>query len=351
MVTIRLVRNLIVLAIPVRSFTSPSTTKSVPIPSIPTTNIRGIHNERRKIRHSSTKVIIHSKLQENEESISLDSKHSSSSSTIFNPNDRLSSLRKKFSTAAAEGFGTKAKNMATSMSVGDIVVPICGNLELRQVLANRGIYAGVEYEICELKTSIHDDDSTNDNDEGGGGEIITTMEGLSSATQNGVTAKMKPAYKLRDYLERSDWPVEVKPMEDVPLWLSKTTYEAGTMLGTLGLSFTYLSIAAIVAFFVRFVYVPSPSMQPALNPGDVVIVTRTIWPLKPAVGSVILFDPPSEQLSRMISASVLAQENGASLPNKGEQFLKRVVARGGERVGVKNSNTYTELALASSSDD
>lgn len=218
------------------------------------------------------------------------------------------------------------------------------------MLANRGIYAGVEYEVCELKTSIHDDDNTNDNGEGGGGEIITTMEGLSSATQNGVTAKMKPAYKLRDYLERSDWPVEVKPVEDVPLWLSKTTYEAGTMLGTLGLSFTYLSIAAIVAFFVRFVYVPSPSMQPALNPGDVVIVTRTIWPLKPAVGSVILFDPPSEQLSRMISASVVAQESGASLPNKGEQFLKRVVATGGEQVGVKNSNPYVELALPSSND-
>lgn len=93
--------------------------------------------------------------------------------------------------------------MATSMSVGDIVVPICGNLELRQVLANRGIYAGVGYEICELKTSDKDDD--NEAKIGGeGGEIITIMEGLSSTTQNGVTATIKHVYKLRDYLKRSD---------------------------------------------------------------------------------------------------------------------------------------------------
>ena len=247
-----------------------------------------------------------------------------SKSSLF---DGMLSFKKKFSQASAEGFGTKAKNVAKTMSVGDLVVPLCGNLAMRQILANNGVYAGVEYEICSLEI-----DSTEFN----------SMNDVPVDMQENVIAKIKPAYKLRDYLERSDWPVEVNPLQNVPLWLSKTTYEAGTMLGTLGLSLTYLSMAAIIAFFVRFTYVPSPSMQPALNPGNVVIVTRTIWPLKTSVGDVILFDPPPE-LNNVVKNSVFAQENGAVLPTKGQQFLKRAIAKEGEYVGVKNSEPYVDL--------
>ena len=306
------------LAIPVQSFTSTNALT------------RGIHESRRipvLVHPIMRKVIVmYSKLEENDETKTLNSDYATSSPFVL---DGIPSLRKRFVDAAAEGFGTKARNVATTMSVGDVVVPLCGNLELRQILANRGIYAGVEYEICSLELESQ--------------VAINTMEGVPVEKRNVVTARIKPAYKLRDYLERTDWPVEVKPMEDVPLWLSKTTYEAGTMLSTLGLSLTYVSIAAIIAFFVTFAYVPSPSMQPALNPGDLVLVTRTIWPLRPAVGDVVLFDPPSE-LSTVVAASAMAQENGASLPTKGQQLLKRVVAKEGEYVGVKNSQPYVDLS-------
>lgn len=235
-------------------------------------------------------------------------------------------FRKNFATAAQEGFGTKAKNVARTMRVGDIVVPLCGNLTARQLLANRGIYPGVEFEVCSISLS--------------NGTYIDSMEDISLDLHSDVTVTVKPAYKLRNHLERNDWPVSVQPIIDVPLWLSKTTYEAGTMLGTLGLASTYVAIAASVAFFVRFAYVPSASMQPALNPGDVVLVTRNIWPLQPSIGDVILFDPPSS-LNDAVAKSTLAQE--AMLPSKGEQFLKRVVARNGEKVGVKNSEPFVEL--------
>jgi signal peptidase I len=241
--------------------------------------------------------------------------------------DGMLSIKQKFSQASAEGFGTKARNVAKTMSVGDVVVPICGDLALRQILANRGVYAGVEYKVFSLKIDS---------------KKFNSMDDVPADMKEHVIAKIKPAYKLRDYLERSDWPVNVNPSQDVPLWLSKTTYEAGTILGTLGLSLTYLSMAAIVAFFVRFTYVPSPSMQPALNPGDVVLVTRTIWPLKPSIGDVILFDPPPE-LNEVVLNSVFAQENGAALPTKGQQFLKRAIAKEGEYVGVKNSEPYVDL--------
>lgn len=239
--------------------------------------------------------------------------------------DNMLSFNQKFSQASAEGFGTKAKNVAKTMNVGDVVVPICGNLAIRQILANKGVYPGVEYEVCSLDI---------------GSSKFNSMDEVPSDLKEKVTARIKPAYKLREYLERSDWPVEVNPMQDVPLWLSKNTYEAGTVLGTLGLSLTYLSMAAVIAFFVRFAYVPSPSMQPSLNPGDVVLVTRTIWPLKPSIGDVILFDPPME-LNSVVANSAFAQD--ATLPTKGQQFLKRVVAKEGEYVGVKNSEPYVDL--------
>lgn len=241
--------------------------------------------------------------------------------------DGIFKFRKDLVTAAKEGFGTRARNVASRMSVGDIVVPLCGNLAQRQTLANRGIYPGVEFKVISISVS-------NDT-------YFESMEDVPIDLRSKVIVLIKPAYKLRSHLERDDWPVPVQPLIDVPLWLSKATYEAGTMVGTIGFASTYVAMAATLAFFIRFAYVPSPSMQPALNPGDVVIVTRNIWPFRPSVGDVVLFDPPIKSLNDAIAASALAQE--ASLPNKGEQFLKRIVAREGEKVGVKNSEPFVEL--------
>ena len=276
-------------------------------------------------------------------------------------------LFQKFNEASAEGFGTKAKNAMNTMSNGDIVVPLCGNLELRQALANRGIYAGVEYEICSLQLPnidadadadavidadidavIDADDKKETEQEQTINISISTMEGLTPQQQESVSAIIKPAYKLRDHLERTDWPVTVHPSE-VPLWLSKTTWEAGTLVGTLSLAISYLSIAAILAFFVRFAYVPSPSMEPVLNPGNVVLVTRSIPVgfLRPHVGDVVLFDPPSE-LNRIVREAASNANEELVLPQKGEQFLKRVVAAGGEYVGVKNSSPYVDLSISES---
>jgi len=206
-----------------------------------------------------------------------------------------------------EGFGTKARNVALTMKEGDIVVPLCSNIEMRQNLAGRGIYAGVEYEVCKIN-------------------------------DGNLKAWIKPRYPLRDYLERDDWPVYVRPFDDVPLWLSSATYNAGTALGTLMLAATNLSIAAFLAYFVRFVYVPTESMIPALMPGDVVLVTRSIPipPLQPHVGDVVFFNPPNE-LNQAIAESTIGQAGGA-VETRGKQLLKRVVATPGDRVGVREYN-------------
>jgi len=235
-----------------------------------------------------------------------------------------------------EGFGTKARNMATKFSVGDIMVPLCGNLTQRQLLANRGIYTGVDYKICEIKLD---------------GYNVTSMTDVPPDSYSDVTALIRPKYPLRDHLERPDWPVTVKPAVDVPLWLSEATYQAGTAVGTLALSFTFFSIAAVLAFFIRIVYVPTESMYPSLDVGDVILVTRSI-PLvaSPKVNDVVLFDPPKE-LDAAILNSKLGQavareaEQGITpstniVSTKGKQLLKRVMAVPGESVGVHNSQPF-----------
>lgn len=130
------------------------------------------------------------------------------------------------------------------------MVPLCGNPEKRQTLANRGIYPGVEYVISDLTSNPDNNNNPNNNDEA---ERIATV---------------RPAYPLRPHLERSDWPVSV-PLSDVPLWLSKTTYEAGTALGTLTLSGSFVATAAVMASVLRLAVIPTESMIPALMPGDV----------------------------------------------------------------------------------
>eukprot|EP00957_Ditylum_brightwellii_P160917 12251247-Ditylum_brightwellii.AAC.1 len=55
-----------------------------------------------------------------------------------------------FQKAAKEGFGTRARNVASRMTLGDTVVPLCSNIDQRQLLAGQGVYAGVEYTICSL---------------------------------------------------------------------------------------------------------------------------------------------------------------------------------------------------------
>jgi signal peptidase I len=247
--------------------------------------------------------------------------------------------RQQFERAQYDGFGTRARNAAINATVGDVLVPLCSNIMQRQELANQGVYAGVEYKICSLMLPEETE--------------VQTLQGLDLQAKQGVVAMVKPAYPLRTHLERDDWPVSID-LEAVPLWLSKATYEAGTAVGTLLFSSSLLIIAAIVAFFIRFVNCPTPSMVPALNPGNIILVTRSIPSLgilKPKVGDVVFFDAPSElelvvdkfaaEQSQQSSSSSSSNDIVSSI--KGKQFLKRVVAVPGETVGVKKSEPYVKL--------
>ena len=138
------------------------------------------------------------------------------------------------------------------------------------------VYAGVEYTVGGLR--IRD-------------QQVTNLEGEDGAED--AVASIRPRYLLVKNLERSDWPIEV-PLSCAPLWVSRSTYEAGTAVGTLLFSLLSLAAAFTLSYFVQFVGVPSPSMLPALKPGNVVLVTRTL-PVgigRPRVGDVVFFNTP-----------------------------------------------------------
>lgn len=262
-----------------------------------------------------------------------------SDTSPFKLSKSLKSAQLKLRDVIMEGFGTKARNVASTMTVGDVVVPLCANLDQRQCLANRGIYPGVDYKICELSLE-------NDGTSSSSTLLFSSMVDVPYSSRSNVVAKIRPNYPLRKNLERDDWPVSVRPIVDVPLWLSQTTYQAGTALSTLALAVTYLTIASFLAFFIRITYVPSESMMPALQVGDVVLVTRPIFGQHPRVNDVVLFNPPKEldKAIENVVSSMKQKENEPQpvvvVPTKGKQLLKRVVAAPGEKVGVQHFKPF-----------
>merc|ERR1719410_2524011 len=101
-------------------------------------------------------------------------------------------FQQNFKDAKSDGFGTRARNAAVNVTTGDIIIPLCSNLEMRQSLANKGIYAGVEYRVCRI--CLKDGETE-----------VSSLKGLNSMDKYGAVAFVQPAYPLRDYLERSDW--------------------------------------------------------------------------------------------------------------------------------------------------
>ena len=262
----------------------------------------------------------------------------------------FSKLVSNVKTAASDGFGTRARNVGSTMKVGDVVVPLVGNLDKRQSLAQIGLYAGVEYLIFDITSTIENEDGED-----------------KDALTNGRIATIKPAYPLRDHLERNDWPISL-PVSEVPLWLPRATYEAGTAVGALALAGTYLSVALVISTFLRIVVVPSESMMPELMPRDVVLVTRSIF-TKPKANDVVFFNPPAEldlaiENSKIGRAAAKEREDASGnaannqqsekisiVSTKGKQFLKRVVGVPGDTVGVYNSNPYVKLCKDVSNTD
>ena len=114
-----------------------------------------------------------------------------------------------------------------------------------------------------------------------------------------------------------------------------------------------LAFAAVIAIVVKtFVaqafYIPSASMEPQLEAGDRVVVSRIAYDLhEPRRGDVVVFDDPLEPEGG--GGSILpirlgreALEALGLLPPDDRELIKRVVALAGETVQARDGTVYVD---------
>lgn len=138
------------------------------------------------------------------------------------------------------------------LTVGRVVIPTLARpawdspAQFRGVRADmfaQGLYPGVDYTIEERDQS---------------------------------TVTLRPIYPLVDKLERNDWPVTVD-ISLAPRWFDPLAYNLLSAVFALGLAASGLVFFFVLSFFLTFSYVPSASMQPAIEPRDVLLV-ETVTP-------------------------------------------------------------------------
>jgi signal peptidase I len=108
------------------------------------------------------------------------------------------------------------------------------------------------------------------------------------------------------------------------------------------------AIAIIIkTFVVQAFYIPSESMQNTLLVNDRVLVSKFIYRFKdPRPGDIVVFvAPPSATTSLPapsggISGFLNSLKEGLGLPSSQRDFIKRVVAVGGDTVQVKDNALY-----------
>ena len=82
-----------------------------------------------------------------------------------------------------------------------------------------------------------------------------------------------------------------------------------------------LAALFLVTFVIRTFYIPSVSMVPALQVGDVLLVDEIAYRLHaPQRGDVAIFTPP--------------------VPSHGDEFVKRVIATGGDTLRISDGVVY-----------
>lgn len=94
--------------------------------------------------------------------------------------------------------------------------------------------------------------------------------------RNQTSVTLRPIYPLVEKLERNDWPVTVD-ISLAPRWFDPVAYNVLSALFALGLASSGLVFFFVLSFFLTFSYVPSASMQPAIEPRDVLLV-ETLTP-------------------------------------------------------------------------
>jgi signal peptidase I len=111
---------------------------------------------------------------------------------------------------------------------------------------------------------------------------------------------------------------------------------------------TALAIAVVVkALVAQAFYIPSASMEPQLQPGDRIVVSKLAYRLHdPRRGDIVVFDSPNPEPEDTVPlvnrvARGLAQAVGVAAPST-EEFVKRVLALPGEVVEAHGGHVFVD---------
>lgn len=205
--------------------------------------------------------------------------------------------------------GRKDSHDMEQVRVGRVVVPILQRLEQRPRLFELGAYPGVEYRILRI--------------------VDPETEQDLFYSRPGADYELKPIYPLVSQLERA-WPVRVNERE-IPSLLTPVMYNAVSAAGSLFTAITGLLAAFVISQAVSLFFIPSRSMDPTLQIGDVLLVDKVTPRLlhNHHVGHVVLFHPP-DKLQDIVSRS------GGKVTDR-DLFVKRVAAEPGDSLTIEQS--------------
>ena len=178
--------------------------------------------------------------------------------------------------------------------------------EKREALFARGALVGVEFTVEEVL-------------DGGATPVPSVAEG------DDVSLVMRPSYRLASQYERSDWPVTV-PLDEIPFVISSLAYDV--LYAALAIVSAALAAgaAALASMVISLSVIPSASMEPTLEPRDVLLIEKLTPALRAPCrsGEIVFFRPPREL------AAVVARAGGV-LSDR-DLFVKRIAAVAGETI-------------------
>jgi signal peptidase I len=207
---------------------------------------------------------------------------------------------------APSGSGTRSGPFWEDVRMGNlrvacVVVPVLKKLSERPDMMAQGVYPGVEYRILRI---LQD-----------GKDIFHHKPG--------VTYEMKPIYPLVQQLERP-WPVAVRET-DISTLITPNAYNTGSAVLSLATAVLGLAFALWLSTAVSFFYIPSRSMEPTLQIGDVLLVEKVSMG-ELHRGDIVLFQPPTAL------QNIVAQSGGRLNPR--DLFVKRVAGLPGDSYRV-----------------
>jgi signal peptidase I len=204
--------------------------------------------------------------------------------------------------------------------VGRVVVPVLTKLSQRPRMFELGVYPGVEYRIMRIhspaaKSNVRIDLASPDSSE----DLFYSRPG--------VLFDLKPIYPLVRQLERH-WPVTVSETE-IPRLYTPGQYNIVSALGSVLTALAGLALAFFISQGISLYYIPSRSMEPTLQVGDVLLVEK----ISPRIshtgyhaGDIVLFHPP-KPLQDLVTRS------GGRVDDR-DLFVKRIAAEPGDRFRV-----------------